>query len=143
MLFKTFNRLESITQFDSSSLFEPDTTIESQSSVEGEFDYTANINRYGYRGNDFDLKKERGLKRVFAVGDSFTFGVGSEDYETIPYLVEEKLMAIRGMLACALRDGSVSSSGRMHWSTRTLTDDETLTHACQILQQVHAVGFTD
>ncbi|HLF17556.1 MAG TPA: hypothetical protein VI749_01520 [Candidatus Omnitrophota bacterium] len=85
------NPLSRTTQLSQEYLFKPNSVLENRSSKHGEFSYTAHINRYGYRGADFAMPKEEGKLRVFAVGDSFTFGVGSQDNETIPYLIEENL----------------------------------------------------
>lgn len=61
-------------------------------SPQNEFDDTfATINNYGFRGKDINLRKEPEVTRIFAVGDSFTYGIGASDNETIPYLIEEKL----------------------------------------------------
>jgi len=87
------NSLFSITQIEKDYLFKPNSVMEKQtSSVPGEFCYTTHINKYGYRGADFSLSKEQDKLRIFAVGDSFTFGVGAEDNETIPYLIEQGLI---------------------------------------------------
>ncbi len=85
--------LAHITQQQSASLFRPDTVLHNVSSVPGEFDYQARINRDGYRGKDLADPKPAGVLRIFAVGDSFTFGVGSADDATIPALLEKDLKA--------------------------------------------------
>jgi len=72
-------------------LFEPNTTRRQKSSKKGEFDVMVRINNFGFRGKEMKLEKEKGTLRIFAVGDSFTYGVGAEDDETVPYLIEEKL----------------------------------------------------
>src|SRR3989338_7198997 len=59
------------------------------SSVPGEFDVTAHINNFGFRGPNIQMEKKPGQKRVFVTGDSFTFGVGANDRETIPALMQE------------------------------------------------------
>ena len=82
------NPLIEVTQKQEKYLFEPNSVKESASSVEGEFKYTAHINRFGYRGKDFTMPKQEGVLRIFVVGDSFTYGVGAEDNETIPYQIE-------------------------------------------------------
>ena len=85
------NPLAEIIQEKKTSLFPPNIVKDLHSSVKGEFDYTAHINQFGYRGENFDRTKTPGRIRIFAVGDSFTFGVGSQDNQTIPYLIEQKL----------------------------------------------------
>lgn len=87
------NPLAQVAQKKEGVLFQPGSSIHSRSSVPGEFEYDAHINRYGYRGNDFAMPKSSGIKRIFAVGDSFTFGVGSPDDQTIPVFLEEDLRA--------------------------------------------------
>lgn len=83
--------LYKITQKQRDYLLTPGVSVESVSSVPGEFAYTARINSLGYRGQEFAMPKEPGVTRIFAVGDSFTFGVGSEEPQTIPALIENKL----------------------------------------------------
>jgi len=80
-----------VVQRQSDHLLTPDSSFHSQSSIPGEFDYRAHINHYGYRGKDFFVPKPRGTIRIFAIGDSFTFGVGSPDDATIPALLEKDL----------------------------------------------------
>lgn len=72
-------------------LFEPNSLQPQVSSQEGEYNAMAHVNSLGYRGAEFSREKEPGKIRIFAVGDSFTFGVGAEDNETIPYLLESQL----------------------------------------------------
>src|SRR3989338_3328401 len=71
--------LADITQKKKEFLLPPDTSKQMSSSIPGEFNYTYHINHFGYRGKDFSLEKSPGTLRVLAVGDSFVFGVGSED----------------------------------------------------------------
>jgi len=86
------NPLEDITQKRTDYLLEPNVVKKNSSSKEGEFMYTARINNFGYRGRDFAMPKEKGHMRIFVIGDSFTYGVGAEENETIPYLIEKKLL---------------------------------------------------
>ncbi len=86
-----YNPLAEIAQKTPGRLFAPNTFLHSRSSVPGEFDYTPHMNRLGYRGPEFADPKPVGVRRVFMVGDSFTFGVGAPDDKTIPALVEEGL----------------------------------------------------
>lgn len=90
---KESNPLEAITQKQAERLFRPGQVFHKTSSIPGEFNYTATINCYGYRGKDFAMPKPKGVARIFAVGDSFTFGVGDNDEETIPADLEQQLKA--------------------------------------------------
>jgi hypothetical protein len=83
--------LAHIVQRQANYLVKPDMSFHNRSSIQGEFDYLVHINHYGYRGAGFSMPKERGVTRIFAVGDSFTFGVGSPDDQTIPFLLEKSL----------------------------------------------------
>ena len=65
---------------------------EALSKVKGnEFDVLVKINKFGFRGEDFGIEKEKSTLRIFMVGDSFTYGVGAENNQTIPYLTEQRL----------------------------------------------------
>ncbi len=108
------NPLLSLTQKKANYLFEPNTTLHNTSSVEGEFDHTAAINSHGYRGKDFLIPKEKGTLRVFAVGDSFTFGVGAQDNEVFPHLIEENLRA-QGMNVEVINAGIGHASPITHY----------------------------
>lgn len=55
-----------------------------------EFDHSVAINGQGLRGPEI-LPKPEGMLRVLALGDSFTFGVGAEEDQTYPALLEEIL----------------------------------------------------
>lgn len=85
------NPLADITQKEKTLLFAPNITMRSVSDKDEDFSYTSKINKFGYRGKDFGFPKPKGTFRIFVVGDSFTFGVGSEENETIPFLIEENL----------------------------------------------------
>jgi len=85
------NPLADTTQKDSDILFLKNLTLIKTSSVEGEFEYTSHTNNHGYRGRDFATAKTPNQIRILAVGDSFTFGVGANDHETIPAIIEQKL----------------------------------------------------
>lgn len=80
--------LAEITQKKSTALLEPNSVLKNASE---EFDVDARINSFGYRGKDFAKEKPKSVTRIFVVGDSFTFGVGSEDDQTIPALLEKYL----------------------------------------------------
>lgn len=69
----------------------PNSDLHLVSSLPGEYEVTARINNHGFRGPDFDLSKKSGQIRIFVVGDSFTFGTGTHDDETIPALMQQKL----------------------------------------------------
>ena len=85
----------------------PNSILHLVSSVPGEYDVFAHINQFGFRGPNFQQGKEPGLKRIFIVGDSFTFGVGAEDDATIPALMETYLHS-------AGTDWEVINAGRGH-----------------------------
>ena len=70
-------------------LFPPNSSRDNISSLPGEFAVTVKFNNFGYRGENMTESPVR--PRIFMVGDSFTFGVGAENDETIPALVEKKL----------------------------------------------------
>ncbi len=70
---------------------EPNTNLRLVSNAPGEYDVTAHINHHGFRGPDIAIEKLPGQKRIFLIGDSFTFGVGANDNETIPYFLQQAL----------------------------------------------------
>jgi lysophospholipase L1-like esterase len=51
---------------------------------------TITINSLGFRGNELGEKRE-GRRRILLLGDSFAFGFGVSDNETVPYYLEEML----------------------------------------------------
>ena len=57
----------------------------------GEYDVGVKINNYGFRGEDIKKEKDPDTYRIMAMGDSFTFGVGAGEKETIPYLIGKAL----------------------------------------------------
>ena len=69
----------------------PNSNLHLISNKPGEYDVTAHINNFGFRGPDITNEKLPGQKRIFLIGDSFTFGVGANDDETIPYFLQQKL----------------------------------------------------
>lgn len=87
------NPLNAITQIKTEHLFTPNTVLENQTNQFNEYNYTAHINSHGYRGPEFAVPKPAGKKRVMVIGDSFTFGVGAQDSETIPALLGQYLQA--------------------------------------------------
>lgn len=52
---------------------------------------TVTINSLGYRGREFARTRTPGMLRILFVGDSFTFGYGVDDNETLPRCVERAL----------------------------------------------------
>jgi hypothetical protein len=62
----------------------------------GDFDVTATINALGYRGKEKPIgEKNINEKRILVLGDSFAFGYGLPDTETIPFKLEQQLSATR------------------------------------------------
>lgn len=53
--------------------------------------FTAGINKLGYRGAEFNPDKISGRKRILIEGDSFIFGFGVKDEETLSFQLEKKL----------------------------------------------------
>lgn len=88
---KNYLPLAVLTQHHTGYLFKPHTSLPLTSSVEGEFNEIAHINNLGYRGNDFELTKKNGVPRILMIGDSFTFGVGCTDDETIAACLQKDL----------------------------------------------------
>jgi lysophospholipase L1-like esterase len=58
-----------------------------------EFDYTAQINRFGFRDRDLAVPKDPRTFRVAVIGDSFVYGWGVDDPETWPKVLERNLRA--------------------------------------------------
>jgi hypothetical protein len=58
-----------------------------------EFDYTAKINKFGFRGPELDLHTANKPLKVMLLGDSFTFGWGLEYDSSWGALVENSLRA--------------------------------------------------
>jgi hypothetical protein len=56
-------------------------------------EYAADIrvNSLGFRGKEISLTKSPGVQRVLFLGDSFTFGHGLSDNQTLPYFVGQEL----------------------------------------------------
>ena len=71
--------------------FKPNSSCQLVSSKNGEYDVAVKINNYGFRGKDISIEKRSEVVRIMIIGDSFTFGVGAEEDETIPFLVEKYL----------------------------------------------------
>ena len=49
---------------------------------------TININSHGFRGPEFEVQKPEGTYRIFVIGGSSTFGLGTADNATIPAHLE-------------------------------------------------------
>jgi hypothetical protein len=73
--------------------FKPDSRFRLVASKNDEYDVAVRINNYGFRGKDIAIAKPKDTIRIMALGDSFIFGVGAEDGQTIPALLEETLNA--------------------------------------------------
>jgi lysophospholipase L1-like esterase len=58
-----------------------------------EFSHQVTHNREGFRDRDHPLPKPAGFFRILCLGDSFTYGVGTEDDQTYPALLEQLLNA--------------------------------------------------
>jgi hypothetical protein len=52
-----------------------------------EYSVSINVNSLGFRGREFSLDKPSGVKRVLFLGDSYVFGHGVEDDQTLPFRV--------------------------------------------------------
>jgi len=52
-----------------------------------DYDAVANINAFGFRGSQQEFRSGQ----IVVVGDSFTFGLGSADEGTWPYILEQRL----------------------------------------------------
>jgi len=58
------------------------------------FTATHNINALGLRGPETTRAKPPGVKRILCLGDSFTFGFGVDDHETMPAALQR---AVEGL----------------------------------------------
>lgn len=92
----------------------PNSSCRLVSSRDGEFDVAIRINNYGFRGKDVKIEREPGVKRIMVIGDSFTFGVGAEEDETIPFLME-KYLKERGKMAEVINAGFGGYSPLLHY----------------------------
>lgn len=54
-------------------------------------DVITRTNSLGYRGENFEIEKNEGEKRILVVGDSFILGWGVSDSEVLTQVLEEKL----------------------------------------------------
>lgn len=56
-----------------------------------EFHYHVNLNSRFFRDEEFQKEKKEGTFRIFLIGDSFVFGTGVDQDQTIDKLLEQKL----------------------------------------------------
>lgn len=49
------------------------------------------INSFGFRGREITEKKPPGVVRIMVLGDSYTFGDGVDDEDTLPWALEDML----------------------------------------------------
>ena len=54
------------------------------------------INRWGFRGRDWEIQKPAGTKRIAILGDSYGFGQGVDDEQTFASQLETMLNAVPG-----------------------------------------------
>lgn len=57
----------------------------------GKYKTSWNINKYGFRDYDYAPFRPNKTFRIMALGDSMTFGLGVESYETFPKVLETKI----------------------------------------------------
>jgi len=69
----------------------PNTRFRLIASKKDEYNVAVRVNNFGFRGKDITKDKAPGITRIMVMGDSFTFGVGAEENETIPFLIEKHL----------------------------------------------------
>lgn len=69
----------------------------------GDYDITINTNNVGARGTrDYDITKSPGQRRIALIGDSFIFGYGVEDKETVGAQLQQQLGAKTEVLSFAV-----------------------------------------
>jgi hypothetical protein len=59
--------------------------------VSPEFSAEIRVNSLGFRGPEISPVKKPGVRRVLFLGDSFIFGAGLKEHETLPYAVGQEL----------------------------------------------------
>jgi len=94
--------------------FVPNSRFRLISSRRGEYNVAVHVNNYGFRGRDISIEKMPGTVRIMAMGDSFTFGVGAEEDQTIPFLIEKDLRA-NGVNAEVINAGFGNYSTILHY----------------------------
>jgi len=53
-----------------------------------DFEYVANVNSLGFRDGEFSKSKEHNTTRIFLIGDSFVYGAGVDNTQTLDKLLE-------------------------------------------------------
>ncbi len=94
--------------------FKPNSRFRLIASKGGEYNVAVRINNYGFRGKDISREKKEGTVRILVMGDSFTFGVGAEEDETIPSLIERYLND-EGIRAEVINAGFGNYSPLLHY----------------------------
>jgi PIN domain nuclease of toxin-antitoxin system len=70
----------------------PRPNVRGRHAIPNTFDVTVSISSQRFRGRrDFTAKPERGVLRIAVLGDSFTFGIGANDDETYPAVLQQLL----------------------------------------------------
>jgi len=57
----------------------------------GGIDFNVTVNSKGLRGREVKYEKDKNTIRIMAIGDSFTYGYGADNYETFPKILEVEL----------------------------------------------------
>ena len=94
--------------------FKPNTRFRLTDSKYNEYDVEVAINNFRFRGKDITEEKIPGVTRIMAIGDSFTFGVGAEEDETVPFLIEKGLLE-EGKKAEVINAGVGNYSPLLHY----------------------------
>jgi hypothetical protein len=68
----------------------PNSTVKTRDLFNDSLPVKASINQFQFRGKQISLEKPEGVKRIILAGDSFVFGQGLPDNETIAIKLEEK-----------------------------------------------------
>jgi lysophospholipase L1-like esterase len=78
----------------------------------GEFDYSFTTNTDGFRSHhEYSRPKPNGTRRVLAIGDSFTFGIGVGDAESYPAQLERRLSRLCGSAPVQVINAGVGGFG--------------------------------